>query len=146
MITISFDDRSVIAALSELQGKVGDMTPAMNEIGMELEGRISARFETERDPAGQTWKPWAASTVGNYPKTGNKRILDRTGDMLRSLNHHADRDSVTVGFGQDYAVYHEFGTVHMPRRGLVMEHPEESRLSGEDEQSILEILSGYLSA
>lgn len=36
MTTIGFDDRSVLAALRDLQGKVSDMTPAMNEIGMEL--------------------------------------------------------------------------------------------------------------
>lgn len=145
MITISFDDRSVIAALRQLQGNVGDMTPAMNEIGMELEGRISARFEAERDPSGQAWKPWATSTAKAYPKSGNKRILDRTSDMLRSLNYQADRDSVTVSFGVDYAIYHEFGTKRMPRRGLVMEDPDESRLSGEDERNILDIVTRYLS-
>lgn len=83
-------------------------------------------------------------TASRYPKSGNKRLLDRTGDMLCSLNHQADRDSVTVGFGVDYAIYHEFGTKKMPRRGLVMGNPDESLLSGEDERNILDIHSIFI--
>lgn len=44
---------------------IDDLATAWNAIGMELEGRVSVRFETER-----------------YPKSGNARILDRQGDML----------------------------------------------------------------
>ena len=144
MITISIDDRSVLAALQALRNKVDDLSPAMNEIGMEIENRVSARFETQRDPSGQAWQPWAASTRKRYPKAGNGRILDRLGDMLGSLNHQADKDSVTIGFGKDYAIYHEFGTRKMPRRGLLMEDPEARRLAPEDEQSILAILARHL--
>lgn len=144
MITISLDDRSVIEALQALRNRVEDMRPAMNEIGMELESRASARFETQSDPSGRAWAPWAASTRKRYPKAGNGSILDRLGDMLESLNHQADKDSVTIGFGTDYAIYHEFGTQKMPRRGLLMEDPNARRLSDEDEQSILSILQRHL--
>lgn len=44
----------------------------------------------------------------------------------------------------DYAVYHEYGTKKMPRRGLLMEDPGARRLSGEDEQAILGLPQGYL--
>jgi len=144
MITISIDDRSVLDLLSQLTARLDDMTPVWNEIGMEIEGRVSARFETERDPGGQPWTPWSESTRKTYPKAGNGRILDRLGDMLGSLNHQADADGVTIGFGVDYAIYHEYGTKHMPRRGLLMDYPEARRLTPEDEQSILDILSRYL--
>jgi phage virion morphogenesis protein len=144
MITISIDDRSVLSALQALRNKVEDLSPAMNEIGMEIETRVSARFETQRDPSGQAWHPWAASTRKSYPKAGNGSILDRLGDMLGSLNHQADKDGVTIRFGKDYAIYHEFGAKKMPRRGLMMEDPNARRLSGEDEQSILSILQRHL--
>jgi len=144
MITISFDDRSVIAALRTLRSRVEDTRPAMNEIGMEIENRVSARFETQSDPSGRAWTPWAASTRKSYPKAGNGSILDRMGDMMESLSHQADKDSVTIGFGEDYAIYHEYGTKKMPRRGLMMEDPNARRLSGEDEQSILSILQRHL--
>lgn len=144
MITISIDDRSVLDALRELQGRVADLRPAFDTIGMEIENRVSARFEAERDPSGQAWKPWAERTRKTYPKAGNGRLLDRLGDMLDSLNHQADQDGVSIGFGKDYAVYHEYGTRKMPRRGLLMEDPEARRLAPEDEQTILDILRGYL--
>lgn len=145
MITISFDDRSVLQALRDLEGRVSDMIPAMNEIGMEIEGRVSARFETQRDPSGQAWKPWAESTRKYYPKDGNGSILDRHGDMLDSLNYQADKTSVSIGFGVDYAVYHEFGTRNMPRRGLLTADPDAGLLSNEDEQTVLTIVNRYLS-
>jgi len=53
-------------------------------------------------------------------------------------------NGVNIGFGVDYAAYHEYGTKHMPRRGLLMEDPEAGRLAPEDEQTVLDILRGYL--
>ena len=67
----------------------------------ELHSRVSA--ETETDPLGHPWAPWADSTRASYPKGGNRRILDRHGDMLSSLNHRADATSVRIGFGTPYA-------------------------------------------
>lgn len=145
-IDLEMEDGPILAVLQALHDQVGDMAPAMNEIGMELEGRISARFEVERDPAGQPWAPWADSTVKRYPKAGNKRILDRTGEMLRSLNHQADRNSVTIGFGKDYAIYHEYGTDTMKRRGLLTIDPVARLLSPEDEHTVVAILNRHLQA
>jgi phage virion morphogenesis protein len=146
MITISVDNLSVLQALRDLDGRVSDMSPALNEIGMEIEGRVSARFETRRDPSGQAWKPWAESTRKSYPKDGNGSILDRYGDMLDSLSYQADKTSVSIGFGVDYAVYHEYGTRNMPRRGLLTADPDSGNLSNEDEQTVLTIVDRYLSA
>lgn len=144
MFTLSVDNRSVLQALRDLDGRVSDLSPAFNEIGMEIEGRVSARFESQRDPAGKAWLPWAESTRKYYPKDGNGSILDRYGDMLDSLSYQVDKSSVSIGFGEDRAIYHEFGTRNMPRRGLLMEDPEAEILAPEDEQSILSILSRHL--
>ena len=38
--------------------------------------------------------------------------------------HTSMVSSVSTGAGQPYATYHEFGTKHMDRRGMLMADPE----------------------
>ena len=144
MLTITVEDRAFRSYLAELQGRLADLTPVMQSIGQELEGRISARFETETDPAGAPWAQWAPSTQKGYPDDGNHRILDRYGDMLGSLNWDADASSVRVGFGQPYATFHEFGTKHMPRRGLLFDDPDAGTIVPGDERMVIELLEEWL--
>lgn len=144
MITITVDDSAFRAYLDRLTDQMGNVAPVMESIGQEIESRISGRFETETDPTGARWHPWADSTRETYPKNGNGRILERYGDMLGSLNWQADASSVRVGFGQPYATYHEFGTKHMPRRGLLFEDPEAGILAPDDEASVLDMITAWL--
>ena len=67
-------------------------------------------------------------------------------DMLSSLNWQADASSVRVGFGQPYAVYHEWGTKRMPRRGLLFENPDAGALAPDDEKAVLDLLMDWLDA
>lgn len=142
-ITIEIDSRSVMDALQQLLRQGQDMRPVMDAIGQRMEERVSARFETKTDPNGHAWSPWKPSTAKSYPKQGNGTLLDRYGDMLGSLNHHADANSVTVGFGKSYALYHEYSTSKMERRGLLMADPDAGTLGKEDEASIIELIHGY---
>lgn len=144
MLTIEVDDAALRSYLERLNGRMEDMTPVMESIGQELETRISGRFETESDPDGVAWAPWAASTKKYYPANGNGRILDRYGDMLGSLSWSADSASVSVGFGQPYAAYHEWGTRRMPRRGLLASDPDAGKLGEDDERSVIDVLTAYL--
>lgn len=155
MLTVSVDSQKVSAILAKIAARMSDLSPAMAAIGQELESRVSARFETETDPDGRPWAPWAQSTRDSYPFHGSQaaagddgpgsgRILDRYGTMLRSLSHQASANSVRIGFAQPYATHHEFGTKHMPRRGLLMDDPEAGTLSKDDETAVLEILNDYL--
>ena len=144
MLTIQTDDRAFRASLEVLYRRLGDLTPVMNSIGMELESRVSGRFETRTDPSGKAWAPWAPATVEYYPQDGNRKLLDRYGDMLLSLNHQAGKDSVRVGFGKVYATYHEFGTKTMPRRGLLFADPEAGTMGAGDEAAVLDIIGLYL--
>jgi hypothetical protein len=61
MITIEVTNREVLEVLNRLSKGLSDMEPAFSAIGQELEGRIKDRFETETDPSGQSWAPWADS-------------------------------------------------------------------------------------
>ncbi|MDR2166019.1 MAG: phage virion morphogenesis protein [Zoogloeaceae bacterium] len=82
---------TVLERLAQIAARTDDLTPAMTEIGAELKSRISNRFETETDPSGNAWKDWAPATIRTYPEDGNHTILDRSGDMLDSLNYYADK-------------------------------------------------------
>lgn len=142
-ITIEIDSRSVMDALNELMRRGQDMRPVMDAIGQRMEERVSGRFESKTDPSGQSWSPWKPSTVKSYPKDGNRTLLDRYGDMLGSLSHQSDAASATIGFGQSYASYHEIGTKHMDRRGMLT--TENNGLGSVDETDILDLVRGFFS-
>ena len=144
MIDIQTDDSAFRASLAQLERRLGNLTPVMQSIGMELESRISGRFESRTDPAGRAWAPWAQSTVETYPDGGNRRLLDRYGDMLASLSHQATANSVRIGFGQPYAAFHEFGTTDMPRRGLLFADPDAGTLGEGDQDAVMDILGVWL--
>lgn len=142
--TISINDREVLEFLYELGRRVGDMTPLMDRIGAAMEVRVSNRFETQTDPAGVPWAPWAPSTKLSYPDDGNNRILDRYGHMLDSLSHEADSTSTQYGFALPYAAYHEFETDQMPRRGMLTLDPDAGTLADGDIATVLDVISDYL--
>lgn len=144
MLEIKLDDSAFRADLATLYRRLGNLTPVMQSIGMEMESRISGRFETRTDPNGKSWAPWAPSTLDSYPEDGNRQLLDRYGDMLLSLNHKADATSVRIGFGKPYAAFHEWGTERMPRRGLVFADPDAGTLAKGDEDAVLDIIGIWL--
>ena len=145
MLTITADDKVFRSSLANLYRGMGDLTPVMQSIGTELESRISGRFESRTDPNGGAWAPWAQSTMDGYPEDGNRRLLDRyTPGMLDSLTHQADATSVRVGFGKPYAAFHEWGTEHMPRRGLLFDDPDAGSLAEGDEAAVLDIIGMWL--
>lgn len=147
-ITIEIDSRSVMDALNELMRRGQDMRPVMDSIGQRFEERVSGRFESKTDPNGNRWEPHP--TLGypweydrNYPKDGNRSLLDRTGDMLQGIGHIFDAHSVTIGFDKPYALYHEYGTKHMERRGMLFGDPYARTLGAEDDADILKLVRGY---
>ena len=144
MLTITANTPLVIERLQQIAARLGDLKAPLSAIGMEMESRISARFESQSDPMGHPWAPWMPSTRKRYPKDGHGTVLDRYGDMLASLSHKADGKSVTIGFGQPYAAYHEWGTKHMARRGLLFADPDAGALAPDDEAAVLAILRTFL--
>ncbi len=145
MIKIEIHSQPVQDAFNRLIAAGQNMHPILDAIGMELESRVSARFEAKIDPSGNAWAPWKPSTIKSYPKSGaNNKLLDRFNDMLGSLNHRVDGDSVLVGFGQPYAGYHEFGTGKMDRRGMLTADPVAGALGAGDEEAIAKVLRAAL--
>lgn len=72
--SIKINDELVLNYLRALRHKIDDMTPVMDSIGAEMETRVSNRFETQTDPMGVPWSPWADSTKASYPEDGNGRL------------------------------------------------------------------------
>lgn len=153
MIAINVQDQALQDYLSRLQRRVGNLKPVMQGIATEMEARVSARFETQTDPNGQPWKAWKPATAAAYPKNGHKRLLDRYGDMLNSLNSIATADTARIGFGavgsvagDVYAAYHEFGTERMARRGLLFDNPETGTLGAGDSRALDTLLGDWLNS
>ena len=151
MIAITVQDQVIQAYLGQLQQRMGNLKPVMQSIATKMETRVSARFETQSDPNGRPWKAWKPATLAAYPKNGHKRLLDRYGSMLNSLNSIATADTARIGFGavggvagDVYAVYHEFGTQHMARRGLLFGDPDAGTLGEGDSQAVNKLLSDWL--
>ncbi len=145
-LIVTVDSRPLNIVLDRLYAVTNDMSPIMSAFGMEMESRISGRFETETDPLGVKWLPWKPATEKRYPKGGNRRLLDCFGDMLGSLNHSFDDHSATIGFGDPKAAYHEWGTKKMERRGLLFADPDASTLAPDDELALIDIVMHALEA
>lgn len=143
-LIITVDSSLLDTVLARVIALGDDLSPLMSAIGQQMENSVLGRFETQSDPLGQAWAPWKPSTVASYPKGGNKRLLDRFGDMLQSTTHTFDSNSAEIGFGQPYAAYHEWGTKRMERRGLLFADPDAGTLAPEDEATLLEVVADFL--
>ncbi|MDR0441118.1 MAG: phage virion morphogenesis protein [Candidatus Accumulibacter sp.] len=136
LIHIEADSAAVQQAFCRLQAAIGNLRPAMTDIAATLWERVEERFETRTDPVGKSWKS---------KKSGAPATLIDSGHMLDSLSRRADSRHAMVGFGQPYAIYHEFGTVKMDRRGLLFADPEKGELAPDDEKVILDAVLDHLS-
>ena len=112
MITVDVDDRAVLDALGELQERVSDPRPALEEIGAEITSQIQGLFKDSEDPWGNPWKTLADSTqaASRGKRAGGQPLLD-TGEMRNSIDYQADADGVTI-YSNDVpgkVATHQFG-------------------------------------
>ncbi len=142
MLEITVDDRALLAALQRLQQRTANLRPVMRGIATELEARVEQRFEARVDPNGQIWAQLHPETLKRKKRKG--AILYDTGDMQGSLTSAAGPTWAQVGFGQPYAAYHEWGTRHMPRRGLLLGNAVAGTLGAGDRAAVLELLGEFL--
>ncbi len=70
------------------------------------------------------------------------KLYQLTSDMTSVMSY--DAQSATIGFGDPKAAYHEFGTKHMPRRGLLFADPYSRTLSPDDERALIDIVTIFL--
>ena len=149
-ITIKYDDHEVTQALTRLQAKLGDLTPAMRDIGELVLLSVKRNFED----AGRPTK-WPLS---RRVKEHGGQTLSDTGRLRNSMTSKAGADQVTIGTNVIYAAIHHFGGKIRPKtkRGLMipgMKHPLQSvtmparpflMIQDQDRGSILRIIERYL--
>lgn len=126
--------------LNELERRLnGDLTPLMEAIGAVLENSTRQRFNNKKDPEGLSWANLMPDTIKRKTnKHGqNAGILVESGNLFGSLTYAADKYEVSVGTPESYGVYHQFGTINMPKRSFL-------GVSSDDKQSIQQLINDYL--
>ncbi len=107
MIEIRIDSAKLVAALRRLIASGRDLTPAMRRAAGIMHDAVEENFEQEGRPK---WKSLAASTLRQRAKEGSTgKILQRRGNLARSITRHADADSAMVGTNLVYAAIHQLG-------------------------------------
>lgn len=159
-----WSDAELLAALDRLIGALAEPAPLLQDIGDRLEANVALRFETKTDPEGKPWDPISPTTVEIYESEWFKArnpafkngipgsLLQRTNAMRQSLAFNVTDAGLELGFSRatnggkwQVAMLHEFGTVKMPRRGLLTADPETGKLSASDEADVLATINAHLS-
>lgn len=130
MITITVNDTQVQAALARLQQRVGNMAPAMQDIGEYMVEATKARFAQSKAPDGTPWAPNKPSTLARYlgkygssykkdgtlskkgaARAGSKKpLMGETGTLSSAIYSKPGATSVMLGSAQVYSAVQQFGT------------------------------------
>lgn len=161
-------DYGLQARLAEAIERLARPSELMDAVGATLEANVAIRLDdTKADPNGAPWKGLEPSTEKAYEKKFKGDVpgslLDRYGrskdgpggnGLRAGLTHNlVGDDAVEVGFDVPYALYHETGTKHMARRGLLLgslSYGVDGELDGlgalgdEDRGDVLELVDRFL--
>ena len=143
MVNITIDSAKLMAALKRLAAAGHDLTPAMRKAAGIMADAVEENFEQEGRPK---WQSLAASTIKQREKQGSwpGKILQRSGNLARSITRHYDNDSAIVGTNMPYAAIQNCGG--KAGRGHKVEIParEFMHLEPEDEEDILKSFAQFL--
>lgn len=119
--------------LKTIEDKIDDNKAVMNTIGEKIVTKTMEAFEKERDPiSGTPWSPISSNslfaqtggkknskiksgkrhTKAFMKKAADKKLLrdqGQKGGLMGSIDYKADKDSVTIHAGKEYAATHFFG-------------------------------------
>lgn len=122
-----------------LVARLGNLTPAMDEIGSALTASTLDRFERGKAPDGSPWEP-SLRAIADEGQT----LVD-SARLMQSITHKASQREVEIGTNLIYARIHQFGG--QAGKGRSVELPARPYLgaSDDDERAIGEIFDDYLS-
>lgn len=164
---ITLDNAAWLHAIDEAIELLSHPRELLEEIGAKLVSNAQIRFDIKRDPQGAAWAPISEATkeiyesdwfIARNPDFKNGipgTLLERTRQLRQSLGANpADDTGVEIGTSRrvkgrrepfwEVGLLHEFGTVRMPRRGLLTADPKTGRLGDEDEADILNIVQSAI--
>lgn len=153
ILSISVESKNAEAALSGIQARLKDLSPAMKVIAGIMESSVRKNFYSGGRP-----KKWPASI---RVKAEGGRTLIKTGSLASSIKSQAFPDAVEVGTSLIYGAIHQFGGVIRAKRKPYLKFKIARRwisrksvsiparpylmVQDEDLQEIRGILAGYLS-
>lgn len=108
MASIEVDDHQILDALQQLQRLVGDLRPALAEMGGDLVESTKRRFETTSAPDGSEWALNSVLSTLLY-KEGDRPLTGETGLLMNTIHYAASSDLLEVGSPQEYAAMQQFG-------------------------------------
>ena len=142
-VTITIDDRSVLAAFERLAAAGANPVPALKTIGEDMRASTIARFRSERDPTGRAWAPlspeWRARKARLKRATG---ILKSTGQLSREIVAQLAGDMVAIGTNRPHARVHQFG-LEAAGRPTIPARPFLG-ISADDQRDIVDTISDLL--
>ena len=140
VVSLTYRDTTIQDRLTQLKSRLGDLTPAMRDIGEFEIFQHDRRFENEVDFRGNPLQPLSRRTLERKKAEGKiLKILQRTG-LMRSRTAYkvtSDSDSVTITNNDVKARKHQFG-IGVPKREIFGINPTE------DVPEIIAILEDYL--
>jgi len=107
MITVQFDDESVLASLQRLVDSLADPTPAFRDIGEYLVDSTKRRFAAGKAPDGSAWAPNRPSTLAGKPDS--RPLIGESKRLSSEIHYVADAAGVQVGSSLIYAATQQFG-------------------------------------
>ncbi len=142
---IIYDDAEVIAALQRLRDQVGNIRPALAEIGEAISESTKHRFETTTGPDGGLWD--ANSDVTIERKGHARPLTGKTGELMDSIHPQLDGDfAVAIGSNKDQAAMMQFGGTKDEFSNLWGDIPARPYLgvSDADKTAVLAIIERHL--
>jgi len=120
--SVSFDLKEVDAVkkmLANASLNAADRGRLLQSIGVEMEAQTQERFDTQKSPAGDSWKALAQKTRDYYASQGwaARSILVGEGMLRDSVTSEVQGGAyaVLVGAAMEYAAVHQFGATITPK-------------------------------
>lgn len=146
MADIEINDDEILSALRRLQGEVGNIRPALVEIGEDLIDSTKQRFSTSTAPDGSHWALNSVLSTLLY-KEGDKPLVDG-GTLSEQIFYNSTGDMLEVGSTMEYAAMQQFGGAKEEFPQLWGDVPARPFLgvSEEDGGNILALLQRHIEA
>lgn len=140
-VSVTIDDRAIVAALQRLQQHVSDLTPVYRDIGEQVQNQTKQRFRDQVDPDGIPWRDYAPLN-DEYQARKDKnadKILIYDGYLSGGIHYQATGQGVEIGTNEKYGATHQYGREEdgIPARPFL-------GLSDDDKAEVLEIIEQHI--